>query len=1049
MLFVKVKMRLFAAKERDVCNMKRGNGWNQLFVSSIVVALAGLCLSGLTIYKYIGRAPVLDTAATAAIEPTQLEQVVMPTVSAANWQPKARPLGGSAALADSLNKTGIEPLVEKGFRSVILPNTFTDFTPQEALQAKRVLDYLGGLGIFRTLTVEPVEEKDFPAFALALSKLIEYTSFDALLVQNPSEGAEDTMAKFMDMLGGILSDAELNSIPVSFEIPASITANLNENEKGYLGEHLESIKQLAGTLAKPEFVVPATLEQVSQWPQIAQALGMEADPLTTAVVDLKDAIPNGTLEETIQFLSTLGSLKDAALAFSKADFVPENLQAAKLLGQFINDDLDVTSLNRTFTLMSPLKSILKSEQTIRTEQPNINFSGGSNPLFALLCNGKDVARNESGDFCADFLLKPGKNIFKFIHQGLTYIINVFYDPVILRDVAPKSPIETTGGIDLGVSVVARKGADVRASLNNIHISLKPGACVEEDGANASDDADSDFITYVGAFQLPTTNQTRSLGSIVYSATYQGKPEWKTGVKVTLLPDISVPDPPLPSEPTTGTTSPSSETSAGTVPPPSSETSSGTIPPPSSETSSGTIPPLSSETSSGTIPPPSSETSSGTVPPPPSSETTTSAATTTIAIPADDLFTPDKNHGLGKAQMVRVTTSYANSHWAGGTDTRSNPTASPLLAGTYDYVAGMTKSGSYTYYALASGKRVESKDVEVIASGYRLPLNELVAQSAVGNGALVLRFGTKWKVPFNVNLIGQNYTSAFGYSGYPHGVSNFNATGIEITFYHTKSYTGSVNVSGSALFSSAEWSRDTAKNTITLKLMFRNAGKFYGYRAYYEGNQLVFRLRQKPPTGLSGAVIYLDPGHGGADPGARLVASHATLTREKHVNLQIAMKLKAKLEAKGATVHITRTGDSAYSLQQRTDKARQANPDLFISLHCDSSEKASPMGTTAFYYRAYGQPLAKAVQNRVAEAWKNQIYTKSNYSDYLTLQSKVNRGAYFYPFEVTRIEECPAILVEYGFGSNLTECRALQKDQNQDILAQATLAGIEDYLKAAQ
>jgi len=1005
--------------------MKRRNVWNKIFVSSLVVLLAGLSLSGWTVYKNSGRAPVLDATITAAQEPTQVEQAVMPAVSAANWQPMARLAGRSTALSASLDKKDIEALVEKGFRSMILPPAFTDFTPQEALPVKQALDYLGGLGVFRTLTVEPVGEKDFPAFALALSKLIQYSSFDALLVQNSGGGAGDILAKFMDMLGGILSGAKLESLPISLELPASIAASINETEKGYLSEHLDSIKQLAETLVKPEFVVPATMEQVGQLTNIAQALGMDnkAEPLMTALIDLKDAIPNGTLEETVKFLGTTGVLKDGELAILNADFIPGSLQAAKLLGQFFSGDLDVASLSRTFSLISPLKSILKSEQTITTEKPSINFSGGSSPLFALLCNGLEVARNESGDFSADFLLKAGKNIFKFIHQGVTYIINVFYNPVILLDVAPKSPIETTGGVDLDVSVVARKGAVVRASLNNMHIDLKPGASVEEDGANLNRD-DDDFITYVGAFKLPTTTQTKSLGSIVYSATYQGKSEWKTGVKVTLLPDITVPETPPETPP------PSSEAVTTTPPPPSSESETTTPPPPSSESET-----TSSETIAG------ESTSSGTDP-----SATDSA---TVAIPAGDLLTPDKNHGLGKAQMVRVKTSYANAHWSGGTDTRSNPTCSPLLAGTYDYVTGMTKSGSYTYYALASGKRVEAKDVEVISSGNKLPLNDLTAQSAASGGALVLRFGTKWKIPFNVNLIGQSYTSALGYSGYTHGVSSYTATGLEITFYHTKSYGGSVNVSGSALFSSAEWSRDTAKNTVTLKLMFKGAGKFYGYKAYYEGSQLVFRLRQKPPTGLNGAVIYLDPGHGGSDGGAPLAASHATLKHEKQVNLLIAMKLKAKLEAKGATVHITRTGDSGYSLLQRTNNTRQANPDLFISLHCDSSDKASPMGTTAFYYRAYSQPLAKAVQGRVAEAWKNQIYTKSNYSDYLTLQSKVNRGAYFYPFEVTRIEECPAILVEYGFGSNLTECRALQKDQNQDILAQATVTGIEDYLKAAQ
>lgn len=51
----------------------------------------------------------------------------------------------------------------------------------------------------------------------------------------------------------------------------------------------------------------------------------------------------------------------------------------------------------------------------------------------------------------------------------------------------------------------------------------------------------------------------------------------------------------------------------------------------------------------------------------------------------------------------------------------------------------------------------------------------------------------------------------------------------------------------------------------------------------------------------------------------------------------------------------------------------------------------------------------------------------------------------YPFRVTRIEECPAVLIEYGFVSNIRECKLLWSDSVQERLAQATVDGIADYI----
>lgn len=62
-------------------------------------------------------------------------------------------------------------------------------------------------------------------------------------------------------------------------------------------------------------------------------------------------------------------------------------------------------------------------------------------------------------------------------------------------------------------------------------------------------------------------------------------------------------------------------------------------------------------------------------------------------------------------------------------------------------------------------------------------------------------------------------------------------------------------------------------------------------------------------------------------------------------------------------------------------------------------------------------------------------------------SKIDRGTRFYPFRVNRVQECPSVLIEYGFITNANDRKALQDGAKQDLLAQATVDGIKDFLKA--
>ena len=1021
-------------------NKKREkNRWNLMFGVSLVTLCVTLAFTAWTVASSTRKAPTpapQDAGAYMTDPPTPVSE--SDVYVEANWAPAPRVPGLHAAIVPQLDAIAAQALVDQGFRSVVLP-AFESFTPAEVEKAKEVLGTLGDQGVFRTLTLPPVASESLPDALRALGELINGASFDALLLPDISktDADGDILTVFTDKVTQLLNAAGLD-LPVIFELDSAGLAS-----SGYL----DAVRGLAGGLRNAELLVlfeDASQQFLKELDKLFAGGGDTAVnrcPLLTALLNVKKCIPNGTLDETFQFFGSLRALGSTPVTLAGADYAPKDTEAQRLLKQFFSGDLDLSALARKLSLRQNSQRTvdLKPEQTLYTNKPVITFTGASSPLYPLTCNGKDVTRNESGDFSVDMPLEPGKNTFRFEHQGEPFNLYVVYEVKVLESVSPASSLETTGGVDLAVSAVARRGSTVTASLAGQNITLQPGAApgAAEDGAGIQRE-DAAFVTYVGTFKLPASGAAaQNLGSLYFTAVFQGLKKSMAGGRVTLLPEITSPPEPPP-ETTTTTTAASSDTSASTAPPSTvttTTTATSTEPPPPPSTEAG-----NEDTDAST------ETSTSTTT---TTTTTTSTASTqtTARPPSKPLLTPSTNHGLGTAKMVEITADYAGARRSGTTETTPVPTVSPLLKGTYDYITGQQVMEGVTYYSLGSGKRMKASDLRVINSGYRLPSNTVQVSSSLTNGALDLRFAVTWKAPFNVNLVGQAYGKS---SGYDYGVSAFNATGLEITFSHTGSGGGSIQFANYPLLASYTITPSASVGTVTYRLMFKNPGKFYGYQAYYDGDQLVIRLKRRPPASLSGAVIFLDPGHGGTDPGAPYVASHDTLKHEKFVNILIAQKLRAKLEAAGATVYMTRTGDTSHSLDERTAMTRAKNPDLFLSMHTDSSENAAPSGTTAFYYRAYSQPLAAAIHNRVVKAYREKIYTPgsgiSNYADMLT---RVDRGMKYYPFAVTRVEECPAILVEYGFGSNLTECRVLQKDANHEILAQATYDGILDYLLQAQ
>lgn len=174
-------------------------------------------------------------------------------------------------------------------------------------------------------------------------------------------------------------------------------------------------------------------------------------------------------------------------------------------------------------------------------------------------------------------------------------------------------------------------------------------------------------------------------------------------------------------------------------------------------------------------------------------------------------------------------------------------------------------------------------------------------------------------------------------------------------------------------------------------------------------------------------VFIDPGHGGDDSGAPGLGSK----NEDDLNLEVAMKVKKKLEAKNIDVKMSRESDEFIKLGERANMANQYGADVFVSIHQNSADAESAHGIETYYHPNKGmyEPLAKDIQDNAI----NQTGAR-------------NRGVKSSNLAVLRESNMPSSLFESGFVSNLQEYNKLINPSYQDKLATGIVEGIETYLK---
>ncbi len=181
--------------------------------------------------------------------------------------------------------------------------------------------------------------------------------------------------------------------------------------------------------------------------------------------------------------------------------------------------------------------------------------------------------------------------------------------------------------------------------------------------------------------------------------------------------------------------------------------------------------------------------------------------------------------------------------------------------------------------------------------------------------------------------------------------------------------------------------------------------------------------------LKGMTVIVDAGHGGRDPGAISIRGDF----EKHVNLAVTSKVVRLLNDQHIRVILSRRQDVFVDLDDRVALANKYNPDLFLSIHADSSPDATRRGATIYVPRRTNDTSSAARAGTKINAAMQSVT-----SSYGVKRHHVNLRV----LEKTR---CPAVLVELGYLTHRQESAQLVNADFQEKLAVAISRGVTAHL----
>lgn len=175
-----------------------------------------------------------------------------------------------------------------------------------------------------------------------------------------------------------------------------------------------------------------------------------------------------------------------------------------------------------------------------------------------------------------------------------------------------------------------------------------------------------------------------------------------------------------------------------------------------------------------------------------------------------------------------------------------------------------------------------------------------------------------------------------------------------------------------------------------------------------------------PAEMYDKIVVIDPAWGGSVSGYT-----AENIREKDVNLQIARKLKEKLDESDIKAYYTRMDDVNPAEEDRVALGNETRADMYIRIQLSASEDSSVYGTSTVYNGDYFIPgfgnveLADCLEREVVTAIKGKAI------------GLIEAGQEEYTL---RRSEIPSAAVNAGYITNKQEAALLGRDEYIDKIA---------------
>ncbi len=229
--------------------------------------------------------------------------------------------------------------------------------------------------------------------------------------------------------------------------------------------------------------------------------------------------------------------------------------------------------------------------------------------------------------------------------------------------------------------------------------------------------------------------------------------------------------------------------------------------------------------------------------------------------------------------------------------------------------------------------------------------------------------------------------------------------------------------------------------------------------------LLLFLTWSPFAGAKPLHVILDPGHGGSDNGATFEG-----LRESEIVLKVSKVLAGLLKKDGRfKVTLTRQTNETVSLTERTNLAREAKGDVFLSVHVNSAINEKPKGAELYFQNQMppdeesrflasrenkgatttNEAKAKSDAVGIVDDLERSFHTHQSYSLVRAIRATwsktganpvIRQG----PFHVLYEVAMPSALVELGYLSHPEEAKWLAKPDTHRALATILYEGLLQF-----